>query len=84
MRRALIIAGAIAVALSPLAVAVGLSSCVEHDRCGPPPSAPGWVVNVSITTQGPLACMAVDDYSKIRAYHVAVEVWGDCMEGRPR
>lgn len=86
MRRTLLLAGISAIALSPLTLAVVLSACAEHRnspaQCGPSPLPPGWVVDVFLSGNGPLACMAVDDYSKIILFREAVEVWSACIEGR--
>ena len=82
MRRALILGALLSVCLLPLAIAVVLSACAERQQCGPSPLAPGWVANVFLSGNGPLACMAVDDYSKIVLYRDAVEVWSACIEGR--
>lgn len=64
-----------------MASVVVLSSCVERRSCGPAPRAPGWVANVFLWGGGPLACLAVDDYSKITLYRAAVETWTSCIEG---
>lgn len=84
MKRPMLIAAAVALALSPVAVAMVLSSCVEQRtaivQCGPTPLAPGWAVSVTPSEYGPLACMSADDFGKIILYRYEVDKWSACIE----